>query len=146
MYEYLHYDVANLLKDKGLRFAFLNSDSPGLKEYRTNIMGRFQCHNKSCSKNGWSSKQIAILIRMYHGQKYNAKVYHQRCKQCERVSEPILDDSYAERVAYRLKKWSGIDQGGRPQNFRRAKGPHEEELCEGCKAGICSRDLETFYQ
>ena len=136
MYPSLHDDVMVLLEDEGLYFTFLNSDVPSLKEYSTNIMGRFQCNNRSCSNSGWSSKRIAIKIHMYHGRKYNAKVYHQRCIRCKQPSEPILDDSYAERVAYRLKKWSGIEQD-RPPRFYGSKGPHESALCEGCKAGIC---------
>lgn len=52
------------------------------------------------------------------------------------LSSPILDDSYAERVAYRLKKWCGVELE-RPKFSGQSKGPHEEEFCEGCKAGHC---------
>jgi hypothetical protein len=40
------------------------------------------------------------------------------------LSKPILDDSYVERVAYRLKKWCGVEL-------------ERPEFCEGCKAGHC---------
>ncbi|KAB8067724.1 zinc-binding domain-containing protein [Aspergillus leporis] len=57
---------------------------------------------------GWSSKKIAITIRQYIGQKYNARVYHQRCKACNSLSRPILDHSYAERVTFWVKQWNGF--------------------------------------
>ena len=53
------------------------------------------------------------------------------------LSRPILDDSYAERVAYRLKKWCGVELE-RPEFSGQSKGPHEKKFCEGCKAGHCS--------
>ena len=35
---------------------------------------------------------------------YNAKVYYQCRRKCNNLDEPRLDDSYAERITYRLKK------------------------------------------
>merc|ERR1712093_619787 len=84
----------------------------------------------------WSSKKITITIRMYSGQRYNARVYHQRCRACQALSRPVLDDSYADRVAYRLLKWCGVEQEI-PEFAGESKGPHQQELCEGCKAGHC---------
>ena len=72
-------------------------------------MGRFICRSRACGSSGWGSKKIAITIRMYPGAKYNVWVYKQHCKGCNGLSKPGLDDSYAERVAYRLKKWCGIE-------------------------------------
>jgi hypothetical protein len=80
--------------------------------------------------------RIAITIRMYRGERYNTRVYHQRCKACNSLSRPILDDSYAKRVAYRLKKWCGVELE-RPEFSGQSKGPHEAKFCEGCKAGHC---------
>jgi hypothetical protein len=81
--------------------------------------------------------RIAIPIRMYQDERYNARVYYERFKSCDWLSEPILDDSYTERVAYRLKKWCGVAQE-RLQFSGKSKGPHQERFCEGCKAGHCS--------
>jgi hypothetical protein len=72
------------------------------------LSGSFECRNRRCRTSGWSSKLIAITLRMYPGEKYNARVYYQRCRACNELSEPKLDDSYAKRVAYRLKKWCGV--------------------------------------
>lgn len=47
-----------------------------------------------------------------------------------------MDGSYAERVAYRLKSWKGVRQE-RPPFKGKANRPHENKLCEGCKAGHC---------
>ncbi|KAF7881215.1 uncharacterized protein EAF02_007106 [Botrytis sinoallii] len=139
MYPSLHDSVARLLAEHNLHFEFHPIDDPigCTKEYDTNIMGKFICHKRACTSYGWSSKKIAITIRMYAGAKYNGRVYHQRCKSCNTLSQPILDDSYAERVAYRLKKWSGIEMD-KPVYSGTSKGPHNEDLCEGCKDGHCS--------
>ncbi|XHG02547.1 hypothetical protein AWENTII_005894 [Aspergillus wentii] len=139
MYPALHDDVCRLLDEEDLTLDFYTIDEDdGCTEDRdTNIMGRFICHNSACKSSGWSSKKIAITIRMYPGQRYNARVYHQRCKSCKSLSRPILDSSYAERVTYWVKKWNGIEVE-RPTTFSESRGPHNSRLCEGCKAGHCS--------
>ena len=140
MYPALHDSVSILLQEENLSFAFLaiDNDQGCSNEYDTNIKGRFRCLNRACSHGGWASKVIAITIRMYPSQQYNARVYHQRCKECRSLSQPIPDDSYAERIAYRLKKWSGIEMD-RPayKESHIAQRPHESALCEGCKHGHC---------
>ncbi|KAI9708770.1 MAG: hypothetical protein M1820_003725 [Bogoriella megaspora] len=137
MYSSQHDAVSDLLEEDNLFFDFHNDDDSDCEEeYDTNIMGRFVCHNGACKTSGWSSKQIAITIRRYSGAEYNARVYHQRCRACNQPSKPKLDDSYAERVAYRLKKWCGV-QMERPQYAGQSKAPHKSHLCEGCKHGHC---------
>ena len=138
-YPALHEDVSRLLDDDDLYYDFREGANHKncTKEYDTNIMGRFICRNKACKTDGWSSKKIAVTIRMYPGAQYDATVYHQRCRACNSLSKPILDGSYAERVAYRLKKWAGIEMD-RPQYSGKSKGPHRNDLCEGCKDGHCS--------
>jgi len=140
MYPVLHDDVSRLLEEDDLHFDFHANDDFGscTNQYDTNIMGRFICHNRACGSNGWPSKKIAIIIRMYPGAQYNARVYHQRCLKCNNLSKPRLDDSYAERVAYRLKKWCGIEMD-RPSYSGQSKGPHQRNLCEGCKDGHCDQ-------
>ncbi|OJD26517.1 hypothetical protein ACJ73_02098 [Blastomyces percursus] len=142
MYPDLDADVSRLLADSGLSLHFHNvgNDENSTEAYDTAIMGRFHCRNSSCPSAGWSSKQIAITIRLYEynsGTKYNACVYHQRCKSCS-LSRPVLDNSYAERVAYRLKKWHGIETEISVY-FGGSKGPHNSRLCEGCNDGHCSQ-------
>ncbi|KAL5047699.1 zinc-binding domain-containing protein [Aspergillus fruticulosus] len=157
-YPSLHPSVVELLKPSGLAMAFhpIDTDETPNKTRlaNTNIMGSFACYNESCPSPGWASKMVAITIRMYRkdgnshnpsgkgkGKRnqpglYHVRVYHQRCKNCNFLSRPKLDDSYAERVAYWLKKWHGIEVG-RPAYGRKGKAPHAKKLCEGCKAGIC---------
>lgn len=139
MHPKLHDDVARLLEEEDLFLDFYNVDDTTsyVKQYDTNVMGRFVCHNKNCASNGWSSRKVPVTIRMYSGAQYNVRVYHQRCLQCNNLSRPILDDSYAERTAYRLKKWCGIHVET-PHYFKKGKGPHHSDLCEGCKDGHCS--------
>jgi Zinc-binding domain len=137
MFPTQHDAVSDLLEEEGIFFTFhTDDDSRCEKEYDTNIMGRFLCHNNACSARGWSSKVVAITIRMYPGSEYNARVYHQRCKACNKLSKPKLDESYAERVAYRLKKWRGVEMEI-PHHYGPSKAPHESSLCEGCKHGHC---------
>jgi hypothetical protein len=107
-----------------------------LREHDTGIMGKFTCANQSCPIKACTSKQIAITIREYSGLEYNARVYHQRCKSCNSLSRPELDTSYAERVSYRLAKWSGIDLEEPPYSGHSQK-PHQSRLCEGCRHGHC---------
>lgn len=141
----LHDGVARLLKENNLHFDFFNvdDDEGNIRDRDTNIMGRFICYNRGCNSTGWSSKKIAMTIRMYPGQKYNARVYHQRCKNCNSIGRPVLDGSYAERIAYWMKKWNGIEVE-KPFISGGSKGPHNSKLCEGCKAGHCS-ESEDYW-
>ncbi|KAH7353598.1 zinc-binding domain-containing protein [Plectosphaerella cucumerina] len=138
MFPALHHTVDALLAEDGLSFSFHNDDTDlGVsKDWDTNIMGRFRCQNPKCSS-GWSSKKIAITIRMYPDHRYNARVYHQRCNDCNTTCRPHVDDSYADRVAYRLKVWLGISMTPPPHGNEKSKAPHRRDLCEGCKAGHC---------
>ncbi|KAK4966053.1 hypothetical protein LTR28_003306 [Elasticomyces elasticus] len=117
MHPSLHDSVSRLLEDDNLAFDFHAVDEPqsSIEEYDTNVMGRFVCKNKRCSSDGWSSKKIAISIRLYPRHR-----------------------SYAERVAYRLKKWSGIVMELPPYSGQ-SNGPHLSSLCEGCRSGHCSQ-------
>lgn len=143
MYQALHDEVSTLLVEEDLHFEFQedDNDTSHTRAHDTNIMGRFVCHNRGCKSSGWSSKMIAVTIRLYPGQKYNARVYHQRCKVCSWVSRPVLDQSYAERIVYRIKKWNGVPVET-PSKSDNSRGPHNSELCEGCKAGHCSQSRE----
>ncbi|PKY05035.1 hypothetical protein P168DRAFT_310493 [Aspergillus campestris IBT 28561] len=145
MHPSLHEAVSQRLLDANLTLTFHTTDSPAgsTHEYDTHTMGRFVCPNRLCGARGWTSKKVAVTIRMYPGGEYNARVYHQRCRACHRLARPVLDASYAERVAYRLKRWCGVGElvgpglgswtGGRAG--RRSDVPHESWLCEGCRVG-----------
>jgi len=139
MYPALHDSVGRLLAEDGLPFTFfaIDEDKGSIDKYDTNIMGRFKCLNKACPHAGWASKVVAVTIRMYPEQQYNARVYHQRCKACGSLSQPFPDDSYAQRIAYRLKKWSGIEMDRPPFTDRENGRPHESTLRESCKHGHC---------
>lgn len=139
MFPALHDSVTRLLEEDNLYFNFfaIDNDKGSIEEYDTNIMGRFKCLNEACPKAGWGSKVIAITIRMYPRQRYNARVYHQRCKGCGNLSDPFPDHSYAERIAYRLKKWSVIEMDRPTYTAGGSDRPHERGLCEGCRHGHC---------
>ncbi|RGP74669.1 hypothetical protein FSPOR_1247 [Fusarium sporotrichioides] len=140
MYPDLHDEVADKLDEVQLDYTFNpnDDDHSKLKAYDTNIMGRFACNNQNCSTKGWSSMKIAITIREYSRDRYNARVYHQRCKRCKKVGEPTLnEESYVDRVVYRIKKWNGVEMERPIWGGGASKGPHESALCEGCKNGHC---------
>lgn len=147
MYQALHDEVSILLTGDGLHFNFheVDDETECIKMRDTNIMGRFACRNPTCKANGWSSKMIAITIRLYPGQMYNARVYHQRCKSCNKLSRPTLDQSYAERVSYWIKQWNDIPVV-RPPVSNGSGRPHNRHLCEGCKAGHCSQSGDLITQ
>jgi hypothetical protein len=116
------------------------------EDYNTHVMGKFICTKKTCKKR-WGSKKVAIEIRGYANNGYSAVVYNQNCKACGKPGTFELDiPSYVERVAYRLKKWAGVDMERPP--FKAALGPpHESAFCEGCKRGKCREGdgFDTFY-
>lgn len=142
MYPTLHDEVSSHLQETNLHYTFHPTDSETHINFKnTNIMGYFTCPNTNCRKKGWQSKKIATRIRLYTGNRYNARVYHQRCKSCNGLSRPELDHSYAERVAYRLKKWGGIPVEV-PVGTGQSKGPHDRRLCEGCKVGHCAESID----
>lgn len=110
------------------------------REWFTRVMGKFTCNNSHCKKKGWFSKMVPIEIRGYGNNGYNAVVFNQRCKRCDRLGSFMLDEmSYIERVAHRLKIWAGVEM--ERVNYTKKKGPpHETRFCEGCKRGKCKED------
>jgi hypothetical protein len=104
-------------------------------KHESTLMGKFECKNHR-SPLFWTSGVIAIIIRGYPGNEYNAGVFNQRCKFCNGLGTLHANGSYVERVAYRLKKWAGVSMV--PPPYKNKNGPpHKSELCEGCKAGCC---------
>ena len=143
-YPSLHKHVAKQLAVDNLNFGFhaKGTSRDAEQEYDTLIKGVFVCDNAECGNEKWTSKSVAITIRMFAGRRYNATVYHQRCMKCDSLSRPWLDSSYTDRVTYRLKKWCGV-QMVTTQYSGESNGPHQKELCEGCKAGHCSKLLRV---
>jgi hypothetical protein len=140
MFPSLHQDVSNAVSDE-IHSTWFNEgdDENSNNKYSTHVMGKFRCDNNGCSNRGWNSKKVAILIRGYPENGYNAVVFNQRCKSCKRLGILTLDeDSYIERVAYRLKKWAGVRM--QEQYYAGKVGlPHKHELCKGCKRGYCQQ-------
>ncbi|KAK5686895.1 hypothetical protein LTS10_001030 [Elasticomyces elasticus] len=143
----LHDEVSRLLEAHNLLWEFVElDDSEGsLEEYVTSIKGTFTCTNaRCCSPQTWTSWKVALTIREFSDARYNARVYYQRCRCCKSVCEPELDGTYADRIAYRLKKWSGIAMDPPPHSN---PTPHAAHLCEGCRAGYCNHteDFEPNF-
>jgi hypothetical protein len=139
MFAHLHHHVQNLLNESDLTFTFhdIDNEVDMLEARNTNIPGRFRCFNRQCSSGGWFTYAVPITIRYYANDRYNARVYNQRCKKCDSLGKLKPDDIYAERVVYWLKTWSGVPMERIVYLGGPSKGPHEKSLCEGCKAGIC---------
>lgn len=146
MFPGLHDEVAALVKpyDINLTFHTQDTDARCIETYDTNITGDFTCTNKKCSSPGWSSKIVPITIRMYDGNKYNARVYNQRCRACNWSYKPKLNSSYAERVAYRLKKWHGVPVERVPYGGKKDDKPHMSQYCMGCAVGRCRNGDDDF--
>ncbi|KAL3292576.1 cytochrome p450 [Colletotrichum asianum] len=142
IFPHLNQEVADAVSDHITSVWFnrkINQESD--QRYSTFVMGRFTCDNGGCSKAAWSSGKVTIVIRGYPDNGYNAVVYNQRCKACKKLGTLTLDEnSYVERVAYRLKKWAGVDME-RPVYSKKETPPHKRELCEGCKSGYCEASL-----
>ena len=81
------------------------SSSPD-NTYSTHVMGRFRCGNDGCRSAGWGSKKIAIQIRGFSGNRYDAVVFGQRCKRCDWLGHLILDtESYVGRPEMIERNW-----------------------------------------
>ena len=144
MFPELHENVLEAISDAMISPIFNHNDDDDSfdsadNEYSTNVMGDFTCNDHRCA-HVWSSKKVAIVIRGYPGDEYNAAVYYQRCNSCKELGTlRNIESSYVERVAYRLKKWAGA-AAERPFYGGKRGLPHKRELCEGCKAGYCQED------
>jgi hypothetical protein len=140
MWPELHEAVSSEIEEYNLYYAFehKNRDARCIDDWDTNIMGRFGCPNEACRSTGWSSKKIATTIRHYPNNRYNAKVWYQRCKRCDTKGVITLNvESYVERVVYWLKRWNDIPTE-KHDHSGASKGPHLRKYCEGCKAGRCA--------
>lgn len=138
----LHQDVANAVYTHipVLQFHDKNTPKGVSNEYSTFVTGVFLCHNRACSEPSWRSGKVSIVIRRYQDGSYNAEVFNQRCKACNKLGILDLDQqTYIERVAYRLLKWAEVAVE-RPRYDSKETPPHRADLCEGCKRGIC-RDV-----
>ena len=139
MFPRLHKKVLNAVSGEiqPTWFSKKGSNYKFTQEYSTYVMGKFTCGNNACSRAGWSSKKVAINIRRYPNNGYNAVVFNQRCEYCDRLGTLTLDEkSYVERMSYRLRRWAGIPT--EEQHYTQKEGlPHKSELCEGCKRGYC---------
>ena len=150
MFPELHQRIAEAVSP-AITSTWFNNDEKARPEndqkHITCVMGKFTCVNNGCRKNGWSSKVVAIKIRRYARSGYNATVYNQHCKACGWLGRLTLDEeSYVERITYRLKVWACVRVERPPFNRIKTK-QHESVYCEGCKVGDCpwleSSDSET---
>lgn len=122
---------------RSTRFHSHDRNERSQEEYSTFVMGTFACKNEACKKKEWSSGKVTIVIKGYAQNGYSATVYNQRCKACNHLGTFELDEqSYVDRVAYRLKRWAGV-MVAQPDYDRKEMPPHESRFCEGCKQGVC---------
>jgi len=144
MFPELHQDVLDAISSAMISPRFNHNDDDDSfdgadNKYSTHVIGDFTCSNHHCGL-AWPSKRVTIVIRRYPSYEYNAAVYYQRCKSCNSLGDLYIDEnSYVDRVAYRLKKWVGVAVE-RPFYDERTSPPHISELCEGCNAGYCQND------
>ena len=142
MHPDLHDEVSQRLQTNRISLEFYEDGEldDSIRDYDTYVMGAFTCPNQSCRIQRWMSNKIAISIRLYDDERYNAIVWHQRCKKCKSIGNLELDvQSYMDRVVYRLGKWFGLDAEVPPFSGNIGNGPHRQALCEGCKNGHCER-------
>ncbi|TQS35992.1 hypothetical protein Golomagni_03571 [Golovinomyces magnicellulatus] len=138
LYPKLHRDVQSML-GRRYKFEFNDEDTDADCEIgETRVVGTFTCDNPRC-KNEWQSGKISTVVRSYPNRLYNAKVYHQRCRKCNKPIRPSLDSTYADRVAYRLKVLNDIRVERREFLFEKETPPHDSKRCEGCRAGYCEK-------
>ncbi|KAK4161761.1 zinc-binding domain-containing protein [Cladorrhinum sp. PSN259] len=150
----LHQRIIDRLVDDGVSTSYeFHKTDRNLKAaatWDTHVMGRFRCTTGGCGGR-WSSKKVAIRIRRFRvgvggkSKAYNALVYNQKCKKCEKRGVFELDEnSYVDRVVYRIKVWEDVHVEELPHGEQ--TGPeHEQHLCEGCIRGICLKGRGVHY-
>ncbi|KAK5042944.1 hypothetical protein LTR84_012000 [Exophiala bonariae] len=142
VFPWLHKDVENAVSHSMTCTWVRRSDGDksANREYTSHVMGKFECVETACSTDGWSGKKVAIRIRGYTNNGYNAIVFNQRCRRCEQLGTFTLDKAaYIERIAYRVQKWAGVQEVEPPYYDEKKGPPHREDLCEGCKKGVCKQ-------
>ncbi|KAF2793388.1 hypothetical protein K505DRAFT_244534 [Melanomma pulvis-pyrius CBS 109.77] len=148
IYPSLHEDVAAAVSHEigSTWFHQDGNESSCDNEYSTFVTGNFECNSYACSKSGWSSGKVTIHIMGFPGNGYTAVVFNQRCKSCRQLGIFTLNEqSYVDRVTYRLKKWAGVSSERRIY-FRKETPPHRRDLCEGCKRGVCEETKLRMYR
>ena len=78
MFPSLHEDVLDAVSDHitSIWFQAKDNDTMSNNRHPTHIKGSFYCNNKYCSTRSWGSKKVAILIRGYPSNGYNAVVFN----------------------------------------------------------------------
>jgi hypothetical protein len=141
MYPSLHEAVAAAVSDT-IDLTWFHQDgneSNCHDDYSTFVMGKFECDNSACPKSSWFSGKVTILILGFPDNGYTAVVFNQRCEFCHWLGNLKIDEqSYIDRVAYRLKKWAGVPLEQKTY-IRKETPPHRRDLCEGCKRGVCEQ-------
>lgn len=141
----LHDAIHNEVRSDVGSTCFRKSNNGANNEHPTNIMSKFLCANDGCPTRRWTSKTVAIVIRGFPRGGYNAEVFNQRCRECNELGRMTIDeDSYVERVAYRLRRWAGAE-AERPPYGGDQGPPHERSLCEGCKRGYCQARRTGYF-
>jgi hypothetical protein len=144
MYPSLHQIVTNAVSEHvgSTTFHEDDSDDGSTRECSTFVRGIFTCRKRACPGTAWASGKITIVIRRYMENEYNAVVFSQRCKFCEQLGTLKLEEqSYVDRVSYRLKKWAGVEMETH-HYIPKEMPPHKAHLCEGCKRGVCREGTE----
>jgi len=137
----LHDKIVEAASDSLLSLWFKQNgnDNDSNRRYSTYVNGTFSCASRTCRTAGWSSGKVTILIRRFGENGYDAEVFNQRCRTCNCLGKLTLDEqSYVDRVVYRLKRWAGIATD-RPPYTQKASPPHRSALCEGCRRGVCGQ-------
>uniref|UniRef100_A0A8D3DNN0 3CxxC-type domain-containing protein n=1 Tax=Scophthalmus maximus TaxID=52904 RepID=A0A8D3DNN0_SCOMX len=143
----LHGDAWNLEFDSSI---VPEQPEQGWQKYMRSTSARFQCTH--CPR-GWPSNRVMVVFHMrLMGGTGTVKVkrFRQNCKRC--CSEaPMVDPSItAEHITVlmrnlvkkiRIKCYNeNLDQGHYDHERIEVNSPHEPAHCEGCMAGICTRE------
>jgi hypothetical protein len=147
MYPSLHHDVVSAVSDTIPSPSFHEEDSNEncRQKFTTHVRGKFKCNNSACTTYFWTSGTVSILIRSYAGNRYNAVIFNQRCRECFGLGTLMLNkNSYVDRVANSLKIWAGVPIE-RPHYALKSTPPHESNLCEGCKRGLCRQAKSSGF-
>ncbi|KAF9899418.1 hypothetical protein BX616_003049 [Lobosporangium transversale] len=134
--EYLHTHVA----DEAAYPIVYSKNCRQSHERTMKSWGHFICKTEECEENEWKSAIIAChLIFSRSNISYKVTLHAQKCRQCERYAEPIVDpEAYARQVVHVLDLWMHLREREEPTGSGvHTRGPHDIARCHGCEVGQC---------
>lgn len=120
----------------------LGNNKTCLKEKNIYINGEFFC--KNCNKKWVSGK---IYTEIYHNNEnsFYLKIYYQRCKKCNNIKKPSINNVGKDKIKSKLELYFGYRDVIINDTIKKTK-PHMAKYCEACKIGKCEENIDKLFK